>query len=434
MDENIDVVIGHKFASVSNWGGIAILENTGLGFFQLKDSLYFENGYPDVHKNFFDNNVYIDIFSRTVTIDPYTINITVIYNYGLSQFDSIKSFSIYPEPPVPFITSGDVDGDGFADLLFAHNNDYLWGIIYNDGTGNFSAPEYYDLDFPPTDIKCADLNDDGRSDIVVTGSTTEIYFSYETGFVQQLLTETLNLHVLLSDFDNDYDNDIILHTTYYANHHRVYLFENLGNNQFFEHDYFEFTPFCRYAQIADFNNDSLPDMVFIAHDHSGLYIYYNQDDFQLGEQQFVEIYEDDAFLQRVTFEDFDNNSFNDIALIINFWGTTPSKLKILFNNGNGGFQEDPITNIKKPTINEDSEVTYYPNPFYSEINIKYNIKESSFVEISVFSFSGELIRVLTSKQKKGGDHLIKWDGLNNGGKASKPDPYLLTFKVNDKTL
>jgi hypothetical protein len=38
--------------------------------------------------------------------------------------------------------------------------------------------------------------------------------------------------------------------------------------------------------------------------------------------------------------------------------------------------------------------------------------------------------VLTKQKQKGGEHIIKWDGLDNGGKPCKPGPYLLTFKVN----
>ncbi|MFU8844454.1 MAG: hypothetical protein ACNA7V_11675, partial [Bacteroidales bacterium] len=117
-----DIVIGHKYASVSNWGGISILKNDGTGYFQLNDSLYFEYGFPVVSGNYFDNNDYIDILGRTITNNPYTIYATIIYNYGLTKFDSIKFFPIYNSPPIPYITSGDVTGNGVADIMFAHNN------------------------------------------------------------------------------------------------------------------------------------------------------------------------------------------------------------------------------------------------------------------------------------------------------------------------
>ena len=314
LDGDIDIVTGHRYNSPTLWGGAAFLNNTSNGYFEFNDSIFFDHGFRLFGGNHLDNNNYLDVFGITVSTEPYEIFISIIYNYGLSQFDSIKSFPIYPEPPLPCLASGDVNGDGFADLLFAYNIDFLWGIIYNDRTGNFSDPEYFDLDFPPIDIKCADLNDDGRCDVVVTGSDTEIYFSTESGFQQQLLTETLNSHVLISDFDNDNDNDIILETTFVSNHHRVYMFENIGHNNFYEHDYFDFIPFCSYAQIADFNNDSLPDIVFIAHDNSGLYIYNNIGDFQLEFNQFIPINNYGSMLRRITCNDFDKNGYNDLAL------------------------------------------------------------------------------------------------------------------------
>ncbi|MBI9039457.1 MAG: VCBS repeat-containing protein [Bacteroidales bacterium] len=346
LDEDNDIVVGSNYCPQTQWGG-AFMNNTGNGYFQLTDSLKVEYGVFNILGDFFDNNSFIDIYTRLQTTDPYTENILIIYNFGDTKFDNIKQFYLYNGAPINGYSNGDINNNNSEDIVFICNNDFLWGIIYNDGTGNFSSPEYFTLDFPPTDIECADLNDDGRSDIVVTGgSKTEIYFSTETGFNQQLLTETLNLYVLISDFDNDNDNDIILHTTYYANHHRVYMFENLGYNEFYEHPYFEFTPFCSYAQIADFNNDSLPDMVFIADNHSGLYMYENIGSFQLGFDQFIPHQRTNP--QGLFCEDYDNNGFIDIAFTSGVGGID-YYLNILFNDGHGNFQQNPIQDIQ--TIN-----------------------------------------------------------------------------------
>jgi len=290
--------------------------NDGLGYFGLIDSVYFEYGYAPVFGEQVDNNNYVDIIGRHQNSNPHKENVAIIYNYGLSGFDSIKIFNLYNNYVViDDYASGDNDNDGDNDIVFTCNNDYFWGIIYNDGTGNFSSPEYFDLTFPPIDIACADLNNDGRADVVVCGSDTEIYFSTETGFQQLLLTTTLSHDVLISDFDNDGDNDIITHTTFVYPNHRVYMFENLGNNQFFEHDYFQFSPFCQDGEIADFNNDSLPDMIFSAHDNTGLHIYHNKGDFQLEFDQFIPISCTQCLLRDVASADLDGNGFNDIVTI-----------------------------------------------------------------------------------------------------------------------
>lgn len=424
IDGDKDIIIGHNYSFQTEWGGISFLENYSNGYFTLSDSLYTYGSQNIIYSANILGDEISEILGRYH--DGQQTNVAIIEinngNYDISYYPMCENLT--------YFNIGDISGNNSIDFAFISNNDYLWGIIYNDGTGNFSTPEYFDLSYPPLDITCADFNNDGRADVVVAGGVIEVYFSTEAGFQQQLLGNTLpwssSYSLLSSDFDNDNDNDVILSTTSNSNHSNVYMFENLGNNQFFEHDYFEFTPFCSYSQIADFNNDSLPDIVFIASDYSGLYIYKNKGNYQLEYDQFISI--DNMSPHGLNCNDFDNNGYNDIAASYGI-GFPNHYLKVLFNDGNGNFLENPITSINKSKI-DNFELTYYPNPFKTELNINYKIKESSFVGNSVFNLSGELIRVLTNKQQKGGYHLIKWDGLDNGGKTCKPGPYLLTFKVN----
>jgi len=431
MDEDIDIVTGHLHSSTSDWGGGAFLINDGNGYFELVDSIFFNRGFPSVNGDFIDDNNFIDIYSITVTNEPYTIYISIIYNYGLSQFDSIKSFPIYSEPPLPFLASGDVNGDGFADLLFAYNNDFLWGVIYNDGTGNFSEPEYFDLDYPPLDIACADLNNDGRSDVVLNGSYNEVYFSTETGFEQlllgYLLPWSLGGHTLLiSDFDNDNDNDVVFYATHNSNYGAVYMYENLGHNEFYEHDYFYFSPFCSYAQIADFNNDSLPDMIFTADDNSGLIIYNNMGDFQLELNQFIPVNCNLCFLRRFACKDLDNNGFIDIAAIKSTNYYMSNNLITLYNN-KGIFQDDPVAIIEKN--NQNISIAYYPNPFSEFVNIEFSVKEQNAVDLSVFDINGKHIKSITNKIYSPGKYKLKWNGRCKNGKEVNNGTYLIRLKT-----
>ncbi|MCF8369037.1 MAG: FG-GAP-like repeat-containing protein [Bacteroidales bacterium] len=402
--------------------------NDGSGYYGLFDSIYFDHGFPVVHGNYFDNNEYIDLYSRhQIGATEY---IAMIYNYGISQFDSLKIFYTNDDSAIDDFADGDVDNDNDNDVVFTCNNDLLWGIIYNDGTGNFSTPQYYDLSFPPVDITCADLNNDGRADIVVCGSDTEIYFSTETGFQQLVLTTTLSHDVLISDFDNDGDNDVITHTTFIYPNHRVYFFENLGNNQFFEHDYFQFSPFCSYAQIANLNKDSLPDIVFIASDHSGLHIYNNPGDFELEFQQFISY--DNLTLGGLYCEDYDNNGYKDLTFISGF-GQIEFYLNILFNDGEGNFQENPITKIIEKADN-NIYIECSPNPMKHETNIKIKINETARVELAVYNVQGKPIIDLVNKKMEGGIYNIKWDGVDNSNHTCNPGPYFAYLAVNGKAL
>ena len=431
LDEDKDIIVGNLTSWQQFNPTISILKNDSFGYFSIFDtSLNFCGYQKNIFATLINSDEFPDIvafYSNFSSGDPERF-IRILYNNN-GSFYEYSDFSLNRSSTFTDINYGDVNGDNFNDIVVIINNDFQWGILYNDGTGNFSSPEYFNLDFPPTDIECADLNDDGRNDIVVTGSKTEIYFSTETGFQQQLLTETPSYGVLISDFDDDDDKDIILSTIYFANHHHVYFFENLGNNEFYEHDYFDFTPACSYTQIADFNNDSLPDMVFIADDNSGLYIYYNQGEFQLVEQQFIGINENNPFLQKVTCADFDNNSFNDIAIIMGFWGITPSKLIILFNDGDGNFVPDPITNI---TINNNikKEISCFPNPFTSDVTFKLSRENLSDVNLSIYDIQGKKVFGLTNKNMKGGKNFIKWNGRDLLNKTVKPGMYFARFIIN----
>ena len=320
----------------------------------------------------------------------------------------------------------------YNDLVFACNISHFWGIIYNDGTGNFSEPEYFDLNFPPTDIECADLNNNGRSDVIVSGSDTEIFFSTVSGFQQQLLTETRGHDVLISDFDNDNDNDIILETTFVSNHHRVYMFENLGHNNFFEHDYFDFTPFCSNAQIADFNNDSLPDIVFVARDHSGLFIYNNIGDFNIEFQQFIPYEKTNP--QGLFCEDYDNNGFIDIAFTSGVGGIDYF-LNILFNDGKGNFVEDPVGINETPVLQHQTQsLLCYPNPFSDIINIEFSVIEKSLLDLSIYDINGKHIKSIKNKIYSPGKYKLKWNGACKNGKEIPIGIYIVCLAENKKVM
>ena len=429
LDNDLDIVVGSNYFPQTSWGGGVFLMNDGSGNYELTDSVYFDHGFPVVHGNFFDNNEYFDLYSR------YQIGATeyifIIYNYGISQFDSLKIFITNDDSAVDDFADGDIDNDNDNDIVFTCNNDFLWGIIYNDGTGNFSIPEYYDLTFPPIDIACADLNDDGRADVVISGSDTEIYFSTEAGFQQLVLTTTLSHDVLISDFDNDGDNDIITHTTFVYPNHRVYFFENLGNNQFYEHDYFQFSPFCSYGQIADFNNDSLPDMVFIASDHSGLHIYNNSGYFELEFHQFISY--ENLSLGGLYCEDYDNSGYNDLAFISGF-GQIDFYINILFNDGEGSFQENPVTKIINKDLNIQNPIKIFPDPFKEKTTISINTEKNQKNKLEIYDIKGKLIKTFIDKNINSGVHEFIWKGKDQNEKEVQPGIYLVRLQSGRKVF
>ncbi|MCD4665056.1 MAG: FG-GAP-like repeat-containing protein, partial [Bacteroidales bacterium] len=180
--------------------------------------------------------------------------------------------------------------------------------------------------------------------------------------------------------------------------------------------------------VSDLNNDSLPDLV-TSSVNNGVYLLYNEGNFQLSAPVFIPVPLVGYDFINATCGDLDHNGYND--LIITQSGA--EFINLLFNDGNGNFVENPITKIPHSNFDhQTSNLTCYPNPFKTELNINYNLTESSFVDISVFSLSGGLIKVLTHKQQEGEKYSLKWDGLDTGGKLCKPGAYLIYFMVNGK--
>ncbi|MEW6194267.1 MAG: T9SS type A sorting domain-containing protein [Bacteroidota bacterium] len=58
-------------------------------------------------------------------------------------------------------------------------------------------------------------------------------------------------------------------------------------------------------------------------------------------------------------------------------------------------------------------MSVYPNPFNPTTKIEYEITETGFVNLSVYSSLGELIKVIEQKEKYPGKYEIVWDAESN---------------------
>lgn len=435
LDGDNDIVVGHKFSSQTNWGGFSIIENTGGGYFQLSDSLYIDNGFPYINSDQFDDNDYLDFFSGHVTADPYTVYIGVIYNYGMYQFDSVKSYLLQHDSPVHYFNSGDINNDYNNDIVFASHNGQFWGYMLNDGSGNFATPFYiYVQDYYPSDIACADLNDDGWDDVVLVGQQkTEVYFSYPGTFTLLELESDLAHKISIADFDQDGDNDILTIGTFFGTF--LVMHENMGNNTFSAHDVFAFQALASRFFISDFNNDSFPDLLFQLDDNTGYVIYYNQGNFQLGDSLFiaVEPHEYEG-LRNCYCSDLDGNNFNDIVITRLAQVALPDNLVVLFNDGNGNFVENPVAVFDAQIAEPENPLSCYPNPFSNRLTIEIKVEHSySDSKIEIFDIKGNLVRTFEVPGLVSNNYTISWDGKDYSGNMIKPGIYIVRVQAGGNT-
>jgi len=423
LDNDIDIVVGHNYSVINQWSGVSIMLNEGNGYLDLFDSVFLFGGQRVQLANL-NSNPLVEIIAKYEDNENEMEYNSIIYDFNVNN---ISYFTLNTYVGIDIINKGDINGDSFMDIVVASSYPMFWGVLYNNGTGNFSEPVYHITETNINDLTVSDIDDNGHDDIDLCGTDTEIYYSFETGFEYYLLSG-IEHDIETADMDNDGDIDVI--TVWGAGVTTYLIYENLGYQNFQLHTIYTFQGSSGGLRVPDLNNDSLPEITFT----SG-YKY-----FILNNVGNLEFSEPDTILpdfsSSTTYEwaDVDNNNYLDI-IIIRQWNEYIPNLKILFNDGNGNFVENPITQVNTPNSKiQNSNLGGYPNPFTDETTIEFYLEEKTYAEISIYDLSGKEVKNLIHNNTKGGSNTIKWDGLDNGGKPCKPGPYLLTLKVNGNVL
>ncbi len=427
QDGDNDIIVGHNYSS-QNWSGVSITINYGNGIMSFNDSVFIYGGQSNILLENLNSGLNKEIVCNHIdTINDNTF-IAIIEDYNLND---ISYFNLNTDESIGYRTVGDINGDGFTDIIFASHIGQFWGIIYNDEFGNFSLPEYHNVsDYYPSAIACGDLNEDCRDDIVICGQNTEVYFSYPQGY-QCLVLETYNFKegVSIEDFDLDGDNDILTVVGIpVANVTSLIMYENHGNNLFDTINEFYFQPMSDRFFVTDFDNDNLQDILFQLSNKTGFIIYYNQGDFQLSDSQFVSLPPSNPqeAWRNCCSADIDGNGYNDIIAVKTLNVYLPDNLSILFNDGQGNFVEDPITGNEIPNSEiQEPNITCYPNPFNGSTCINYILDNKATVIVYLFDYSGKPIMSFDYGTMDKGSYFFKFSsyGLSSG-------IYIFSLEVN----
>lgn len=91
-------------------------------------------------------------------------------------------------------------------------------------------------------------------------------------------------------------------------------------------------------------------------------------------------------------------------------------------------------NVFDPEGRESNSYAY-PNPFsptiHDVVRIKFEVSQTSSVQLRIFDFRMNLIKVLKSGQLNPGEYEVAWDGYDNDGRKAANNPYIYVLEIGD---
>lgn len=259
-DRNVDI-------GVLYYGFLNIYAGNGDGTFHLLSSATI--GSYSVYSTVadFNHDGHLDI----ATANNASSDLSVLLGNGDGTFQPTMEYPLVFAPAQ--VRAVDVNNDGNPDLvtdLACSDSNCTHGevdVLLNNGDGTFQAPLRFDAGIFPQGLAAADLNKDGKVDVVVTnvpstGGTVSVLLGNGDGTFGSPMpypVESGPLAVAIADFDGDGNPDLAV-----ANgvSNTVSLLRGNGDGTFQPARSFFIGHEPTDVLAADFNGDGLPDLAF----------------------------------------------------------------------------------------------------------------------------------------------------------------------------
>ncbi len=163
------------------------------------------------------------------------------------------------------VGSGDVTGDGKADLVVADYGAATVSVLAGDGAGGFAAPVAYGTGADPHGVAVADLNGDGVDDVVVTNwgdATISVLLARGDGTLGPAVTYDVSdqpSQIAGGDFNGDGTPDLAV-ADWGATDDTVGVLLGKGDGAFAAPQTFAVPTNPHGLAVGDFDGDGAPDL------------------------------------------------------------------------------------------------------------------------------------------------------------------------------
>lgn len=325
------------------------------------------------------------------------------------------------------VTAGDVDQDGYPDVLSASFDDDTIAWYRNRGGNSFGSQRIVNEPDPDgrersqqgnadgaTSVHPVDLNGDGRLD-VLTGSYADGKVAWhenigaEFGAQQVIMSEATSLlKVTAADIDDDGMPDVL--AAYEADHGNVSWFENRGGGKFSERRVISpDSSGATSVRAVDLDGDGDLDVAMTSEDDDTV-AWFEHTETGFGPQQVVST----AYPRPDEVVPSDVDGDGDEDLIVSYSSDQgPEKVMIAWFENTGIATAGEVG----PDVPTEFELEgNYPNPLNPTTTIAYALPRSQSVHLAVFDRLGRRVATLVDGRRGGGRHEVRFEagGLPSG--------------------
>jgi hypothetical protein len=220
---------------------------------------------------------------------------------------------------------GDATQDGVQDVVLANATAPSMSILPGRGDGSFEKPLEHPEAAGARAFVFGDFNGDGADELAVaTPTAIQIYAGVDGNLTRQHTYPVQGATSLTTgDFDGDGNLDLVATSATQA---VVFVLHGVGDGTFDPPTQVAIGSPATATVVADFNNDSAPD---IAAAGAGLSILYGNGDGTFAPYQAIP---GPKGLRAIAAEDLDSDSFTDLVVTGGL-----NQVFVLMNDGQGGF-------------------------------------------------------------------------------------------------